>query len=119
MTKSSLHLPSYAQLITFKGRNTIVDEKKTLTEKMKTLSTKNKISIAYLSSFLSCLHLCLDKMHKKNLQDKAHFLMGNLLTIAVYRIPKFKVLIMGLLNQDASEEKLNPEMTEKVKEIDK
>lgn len=96
-----------------------MDESKTLTEKMKTLTAKNKIAIAYYSSLLSCLHLCLDKMHKKNLQDKAHFLMGNLLTIAVYRIPKFNTLIMNLLGRETSEQKLSIEMTEKVNEIDK
>jgi hypothetical protein len=102
-----------------KGKKTIVDDNKTLTEKMKTLTTKNKISIAYYSSLLSCLHLCLDKMHKKNLQDKAHFLMGNLLTIAVYRIPKFNTLIMNLLSNETSDLKMGVEMTEKVNEIDK
>lgn len=96
-----------------------MDESKTLTERMRSLTTKNRIAISYYSSLLSCLHLCLDKMHKKNLQDKAHFLMGNLLTIAVYRIPKFKTLIMNLLGQENSEQRMTVEMTEKVAEIDK
>lgn len=97
---------------------TIVDDAKTLTEKMKTLPTKNKISVAYMECLLNWLQVCLDKMQKKTLQDKAHSLMGMLLTVAVYRIPDFNCLVMQLLERGQKEQTGGEEHSAKVNEID-
>lgn len=98
---------------------TIVDDSKTLTEKMRTLLTKNKISLAYMECLLNWLQVCLDKIQKKSLQDKAHSLMGKLLTVAVYRIPDFKRLIMQILERCHKNRKLSKESSTKVAEIDR
>lgn len=115
--KSNSELISYELLLKTKGNDTIVDDNRVLTEKMKSLPSKHKISAAYMNCLLNWLIVCLDKMQKKNLQDRVHSLMGMLLTVSVYRIPEFKKVVMQLLEDKCSSPNINNENSAKIQEI--
>jgi len=109
----------FSQLLRAKGNETITDEGRGLTEKIKILSAKNNVSLTYQRSLYEILHLCLDKLERKNLQDKALFLIGNFFTIAFYRIPKFRTAMISLLQEIAQTRVISEYGETKLLEIEK
>jgi hypothetical protein len=83
---------------------------------MKIWKAKNEISQKYHRSLYKTLDICLSKLQKEDLQDKARIFIGYFLNIGFNRISKFKQLVMGLLTKD--DDLLPPEYLQKIKEIE-